>query len=344
MQVQKQIDELLALRASEWFELLPTASAQQLRAFDAWLCESRLHVQEFLEIAEVEFCLQRLDPERRRDVDALLERIEPGIELLTRRASAGPFPPSSKHRQWSAIRLGAVCASIALAALFVFREVGAAKQFSTAVGEQKIVELADSSVVTLNADSQIAVDLKTSERQIELLRGEAIFKVTHDARRPFRVHTRAGVIQAVGTQFDVHERVNGDTRVSVLEGQVRLMARAGSKGAEPAQLMLGAGGQADIELDGTIRRHENAVVENSVAWRQRRLVFEDASMEEMVAEFNRYNPTVRLRLEGIEGDVRRYDGVFDSTSPEALAQLLSREPDLKIERKEGEILIRKRAP
>ena len=52
-----------------------------------------------------------------------------------------------------------------------------------------------------------------------MLRGEALFRVHHDAGRPFRVYTDDAIVQAVGTQFDVYRRDDG-TVVSVLEGRV----------------------------------------------------------------------------------------------------------------------------
>jgi ferric-dicitrate binding protein FerR (iron transport regulator) len=67
MHVQRHIDELLALRASEWLEQLETATDAEQAAFAEWLCESRLHVQAFLEIAEIEFRLREIDPERRQN-------------------------------------------------------------------------------------------------------------------------------------------------------------------------------------------------------------------------------------------------------------------------------------
>lgn len=349
MYVQRQIEELLALRASEWFELLPTASEADLRGFDAWLSESRLHVQEFLEIAEVDLCLQNIDPERRENIELLLQRIAPRVAILPKRTSAGPFLTSDvTHRRWKfAGAAAAAFASLAVIAALLFREPGAAQQYATAVGEQRIVELPDTSVVTMNADTEIEVRLRDSEREIELRHGEAVFEVAHDASRPFSVHTRAGVAQAVGTHFNVQDRVNGDTRVSVLEGRVRLTAQQSSDSdsqGRPAELMLVSGEEADIRLDGTIQRHEHAIVANTVAWRQRRLVFDNAPLEEMISEFNRYNRSLRLRLDGVSGDVHRYDGIFDATDPESFVELLSREPDLKIERREGEIVVRPSIP
>jgi transmembrane sensor len=236
-----------------------------------------------------------------------------------------------------------VAASVAAVAVFVVQS--RASQFSTAVGEQRTVELADTSVVTLNALSEIEVHLADTERDIQLRTGEALFTVAHDASRPFKVHTRAGTVQAVGTQFNVYDKPNGDTRVSVLEGRVRLTPR-GKDGKEDAgsSELLEAGQEADIRLDGKIQRNDGAVVANTVAWRQRRLVFDNATLEDMVVEFNRYNPALRLELDGVPADTYKYNGVFDAADPQSFVDLLSREDDLTVERRGSSVVVRPKVP
>jgi transmembrane sensor len=418
MQVQRQIDELLALRASEWLELLPTATEAERKAFAAWLSESRLHVQAFLEIAEIEFALGNVDRERQLELDQVLKGLNANVVPLGRppphateetngaaraqpseglgasadermpdtadsSVSSAPVPelggsrsavpassdelitaPRSREQIESTARsqdrggerwfnahrrklAGAFAAAASVSAIALFLLQSHAPRFSTAVGEQKTIELTDTSVVTLNALSQIEVDLEATERDVKLRHGEAIFTVAHDPQRPFRVHTRAGTVQAVGTQFNVYDRPSGETRVSVLEGRVQLTAREtvtrnGQTDPAPAIEILAAGEEADIRLDGTIQRHVGAVVANTVAWRQRRLVFEKAALEDMVNEFNRYNPSIRLQLDGVPPGVYRFDGVFDAADPQSFVDLLSREPDLVIERRGDEVIVRSR--
>ena len=336
MQVQKQIDELLALRASQWLEVLPTASKEQLQAFEAWLSESRLHVQEFLEIAEVEFCLRGLDPQRSQDVESLLQRVAPNVTNFPPRRTLGESALTRPKPGWRIAGFAAAaCLLVALVALLV-ADWGYSKQYSTSVGEQRVIELPDTSLITLNVSSKVEVRLEDTQREVELRSGEAIFKVAHDERRPFRVHTRAGTVQAVGTQFNVYDRYNGDTRVSVLEGRVRVTSSSG------AELLLGVGEEADIRLDGSISHREDAIVANTVAWRQHRLIFEGATIEEMATEFNRYNRSVRLRPEGLAGDVHRFDGAFEANDPRSLATMRARETDLIVENRGTEIVIRPR--
>lgn len=338
--MQRQLDELLAIRASEWLELLPTASLEELRAFAAWLGQSKRHVQEFLEIAEVEFCLGGLDAARKHDIEALIARLVPNVVPFSRKRPATVPGASAPFRAWCSWKVAALAAcsgAVAIAATTVaLRPSSPTDLYATGVGEHRVVELADSTIVRLNADSQMTVHVDNSERRVELKRGEALFKVTHDPARPFQVRTHIGTIQVVGTRFNVRNRLNGDTRVSVLEGQVRVTSSA-------AELLLRANQEADIHADGKIEARVGADVSNAVAWVDHRLVFEGATISEMVAEFNRHNRSLRLRLEGLDNDTRSFDAVFGDNEPESLAQLLSRERDLTVGRQGKEIIIRRKA-
>ena len=102
MHVQRQIDELLAYRASEWLDLLPAATEEQRAAFATWLGESKLHVQAFVEVAEVEYGLRHIDKERRVDVEALISQVASNVVPLGRPPPRLLAPRSSlpKRRTW----------------------------------------------------------------------------------------------------------------------------------------------------------------------------------------------------------------------------------------------------
>ena len=166
------------------------------------------------------------------------------------------------------------------------------------------------------------------------------------SNRPFTVKTQTALVQAVGTQFNVYEQPTG-TLVSVLEGQVKVAPRtldraAGTNSGPRAKESLSAGEEAQVRPDGTIERNAKADVMKTVAWRERHLIFDDTPLEDMVYEFNRYNQTTRLVLVDIPPGRYHYNGIFDVADPASLGELLSREPDLVVERREGEIVIRRR--
>lgn len=344
MQLERQIEDLQALQASQWFERLKQGRPEDMSAFREWCAQSPVHIREFLEIGWADHELDELDTDRQVDLDSLLREIHPGVESLrpsTLPASHnGPRHPRVRSR-WRWAVAAAATAACALGLGWYGRAWLSDHQYSTGVGELRTVELVDTSVVTLNTNSDIVVDFGIGGRDVKLRHGEAVFKVARDPTRPFRVHTRVGVVQAVGTQFNVYDRAEG-IDVAVLEGRVRLIPRTADASGAAIPQELTAGQEARIGLDGAIQRTQRAEVARVIAWSKRRLKFDNAPLEEIAREFNRYHENVRLRLEGISPGSITYTGIFDADDPGALARFLERESDLLVERSEREIVIRPR--
>src|SRR5262245_63689126 len=79
--------------------------------------------------------------------------------------------------------------------------------------------------------------LRRNVRDIEMLRGEAYFRVAHDQARPFIVHTASLHVRAVGTSFDV--RTSSDrVVVAVEEGMVVVEHRQEPASAVDSMLAL----------------------------------------------------------------------------------------------------------
>lgn len=94
--------------------------------------------------------------------------------------------------------------------------------YKTKVGEQKQINLADGSQITLNTDTAINVDYNDSKRQIELIKGEIQIDVRHDIHhRPFLVQNRDGITQDVGTRFNIRQN-DHSTVLAVTEGEVQV--------------------------------------------------------------------------------------------------------------------------
>jgi len=74
------------------------------------------------------------------------------------------------------------------------------------IGKNVIIQLSDSSVVTLNAGSEIRYPehFSKKERKIYLVAGEAFFDVKPDKKRPFIVESGDLVTRVLGTKFNVN--------------------------------------------------------------------------------------------------------------------------------------------
>ena len=61
----------------------------------------------------------------------------------------------------------------------------------------------------------------------------------------------------------------------------------------------------------------------ATAWRQQRLIFENATVATVVAEFNRYNK-MQITVADPKLSEERINGVFDADKPEDLIDFFSR--------------------
>lgn len=341
MQVQRQIDRLLAQRAAEWVETLKDGDEQDREAFVHWLRQSKLHVEQYLEMLAIDQELRALDAAQGEDVEALLRRVAPNVVRLNRDEDESTGNSRPRRVAWKAS--AALAAGLALCIGVAFFLKQRAPDISTAVGEQRTLTLADGSVVTLNTLSEVNIDFSRKLRRIELKHGEAMFKVASDPSRPFVVVTPSASVRALGTQFNVYQRHDGAT-VSVVEGRVQVAARPDSSrsSTDRAVRNLGAGEEAEVRSSGEINQRTSPDIDKAIAWRERRLFFEETPLDEIAQEFNRYGKSLQITLEGIEPGSRRYGGIFDADDPNSLAELLSREPDLLVERRDDRIVIRAR--
>jgi transmembrane sensor len=338
-------DQRIAEEAAQWLIDLEDGEADTA-AFAAWLQASPRHVEEFLLISAVWRAADRIDEAHAIEIDQLVAQARDNVKRLDDETIGRQRTLNVPRRMQTALR-SRLTAAVALLAIMGAVWLGLhddALSYRTAVGEQRIVKLPDGSIVTLNTRSQIKVRMEKTERSIELIQGEALFDVAHDAERPFRVLAGPTVVQAIGTQFNVYRTASGTT-VSVVEGIVEVTsrtehpARAGGAVATLAPERLTAGQQAQVSAHGEVVHHAAAELDRVVAWRERRLIFRSEPLAAIAAEFNRYNDT-QLRIEGATTSARRVTGVFDADKPGALVAFLEGDPQLTVETRGHEVVIR----
>jgi transmembrane sensor len=328
-------------------------------AFVAWLKESPRNVRDFLLMLSVERALEDLDAERLHDIDALLASVDRRVTPIFRRPMpAEIMSPRHWRRPWVAVVASALL--VLIGGWFIWRP-GASdwRVFATATGEQRAFELEDGSVINLNTHSRVAIRFGHGERGVRLLEGEALFNVHHDSARPFRVYTQDAVVQAVGTQFNVYKRAR-DTVVSVIAGRVSVAAEPAMQADFPVLSRLrpaappnattlrtasvqsvGPSEEAQISSAGSVSVRSLPDVTEAVAWRDRRLIFRQQTLEHIVEEFNRYSRR-QIQLKGADVENRVYTGVFDVDDTESLEQALAHDADLIVDQSDAGIVIRHR--
>ncbi|UKJ07681.1 FecR family protein [Solitalea lacus] len=87
------------------------------------------------------------------------------------------------------------------------------------------IKLSDGTEVWLNSDSELKFPLEFGdENRIVYLKGEAYFKVTKNAEKPFIVKVNDVDVQVLGTSFNVNSYFKEALKVALVEGSVKLNA------------------------------------------------------------------------------------------------------------------------
>jgi transmembrane sensor len=376
MDQRAKLNNQIYEEASEWFVECRAGDLDDKtrKAFDTWLRKSPEHMSAYLELSAIWNEGRLLDPQGKFDQNTLIaEAVADHDNVIdwsgTRNdfdvpaAALAPAPAQREHRRFSRWRFAAIAASLALAAtaaLFYVQTLQA-PTYATAIGEQRSLALMDGSTVELNSRSKLVVRYTAQGRNVELLQGQALFRVAKDASRPFIVKTGATLVRAVGTEFDVYQKRDG-TVVTVVEGRVAIVTDhalpwpdAATSATDESRrsnlefptvpkgqignILVAAGEQLTV-TPKLIQIAEHPNIATATAWTQRQLVFESASLADVADEFNRYNDR-QLIVADPKLETFHVSGVFSSTDPASLIRFLRARPELKILETESQIRIEK---
>jgi transmembrane sensor len=346
------VDERLSIseQAAAWRVTLGMHDSRRRPEFWQWLMRSPDHVREALLMGLLNRELQDLDPEGRIGVDDRPSLADGSPTPSEVRPESRSNPKAPRFPRWAVgVVALAACLVLALATVLGIRSAQKERRgfetYTTGIGEQRTLTLVDGSTVVLDAQSRLEVRFSSAERYFRL-EGQALFNVAHDPSRPFRVRTQATTIEAMGTEFNV--RTDRLTEVAVLDGVVRVYSQKSATSPEGSgtgsvdnRAQLGAGDGVSVDEQGDITERTHVDPASVTAWRQHRLVFNRVPLEDIVREFNRYDPKQRLRVEGHAASLR-FGGVFDASDPGPLLLILARNPTLNVERDGEKVTIRDR--
>lgn len=334
-------ERLLAERAAEWVYVLRTAGETERAEFADWLAESPRHVEEFLAMTALDREIAQLPIKENPRLQAKLKRNTGSVIAL--RASAASKPAHVARVRVTRSAAGWAAVVIMTIALVIGYRISKGQEYATAIGEQRTIVLADGSQMSMTAHTQARVRFSDRRRDIELLTGEALFKVAKDGSRPFVVHAADAEIRAIGTQFNVLLRPSGTT-ISVLEGAVSVEGQHGGESTsirEPSAT-LHAGDEVRVSHGGAMAKRSQSIERAATTWRQRRLVFRADTLSDIAAEFNRYNRAPRLVVEPNAAEEPRYTGVFDADDPASLLAFLREDSQILLEEHGDDLVIRAR--
>jgi len=301
--------EILATAADYYLKLQENSiSGAELKAWQAWFMRSEQHQKAFRRLETLFGALEHLSiddftdkpagvVEKQKDTFNKISGFAGGsvISLVTADVQEKSAPPRTTSRF-----IGGIAASVAVVLVAGFMMMGSvntrseyiAPIYQTAAAEQRIVKLSDGSIVELAADSQVTVEYEVSERRLVLDRGQAIFTVSKNPRRPFVVQAGNGTVTAIGTVFNVSRR-SGDVQVRVLEGTVAVRPvhvplTNTLDTAVPAVALVTAGKQTIYSNEGTLQSVEEVDVQADLDWRVGILTMVNRPLSSVIQELNQY--------------------------------------------------------
>lgn len=308
-QIKPSLDQnLLTEQAAAWFLCMQQGdcSDADLKAFEAWLAEDEAHRNEYQQYVRLWQSLDQLD-----------------------------HKPSRSSRKKSRLTIAwailLMMVSGSLHWLTQYEEL-----ITTSIGEQHQIVLQNGTIIDVNTDTVLRMELLGLTRKIIIEQGEASFKVKNEPFRSFVVHSGNGILRDIGTEFNVVRR--GDrTTVAVLEGTVEVKLN------NPASAMKMLHGGQQLTYSSHDLSDISAVdAESTVAWRKSRLIFRDTPLDEVIHQINRYHLR-QVRLGESQLNALKVSGEFNAADRAGLIQALKVLFSLQsIEWDEGTVLLSER--
>ena len=338
--MNRQINE----EAAHWFVEFRTRDIDAVgrRNFDTWVRTSPEHLRAFIEIAALWGHSGKLGRHSPFSLEELIAsaRKETNVVPLSRTSASEDALKGRQRGFWLA---AAAAALLVIGSIVAGSLLSQRRTYSAEVGERRSLRLADGSRVTLNSRSRVRIALDDSTRTVDLLEGEALFRVEHEVSRPFIVRAKGTFIRAIGTEFDVDEQDRGAV-IAVVDGRVavsRADSRTGSdrNEAQPDDrkgVLVSAGERIDMS-EGSNAKPTPINASSATAWTQGKVILQSATLEEVVERFNRYSQR-RLVAEDRGAVPFRLSGVF-STDTDFLIRYLRERGDIEVQESATQIRI-----
>ena len=197
---------------------------------------------------------------------------------------------------------------------------------TTAAGQRRTIDLPDGSRVTLGVASSLRArsGYGNGAREVELT-GEAMFVVTHDELRPFRVYVGSSVVEDLGTEFAIRAYAGESAlRVAVAAGSVSV--RRGNTSA--SRVVLSPRDVATVRDTGTIGVTHDADVAKFTAFASGRLIFVDTPLSEVASDLSRWYG-VEVRITDTSLLSRHLTSTFEAESLDEVLRIIGLALDVK---------------
>lgn len=279
---RRHMDDPIAEQAIEWMVLLRSGEATQsdYDAYRRWRYENPLH----------ERACQR--------IELTLGKFQPLLAALPHEPIRQALLAPSGRRKVLQYGLGMV-AIVSLSSLLLNQHYPLSPLMAdvkTTTAQRQQVPLSDGSMLTLNARTAVDINVQPeyAVRQVGLLSGGILAKITADTQRPFIIDTQMGNITALQSTVNVRHE-SGGIHVGVLDNIAKITNHAG----QSLNLHAGQG----VWFDHSTLYQVAVTPESETDWLHGRLEVRDRSLASVISALRNYTPGI-IRLDPAIADLR----------------------------------------
>jgi len=160
--------------------------------------------------------------------------------------------------------------------------------------------LADSTLVYLNAGSEIRYSPETEQKKREVfLSGEAWFDVTKNNKKPFVVHTSGYDVNVTGTRFNVKSySTENEITTTLEEGEVQITSSGNFRLAQT--VVLKPGEQVSLNKNSNTLSRKRVDTQLFTSWKDNKLMFLNMNFGELIVLLERkYGVDIEVNDNGI---------------------------------------------
>ncbi len=232
-------------------------------------------------------------------------------------AKRGALPEEPKRRIPAWATLAAAALVIGVISLGGYWWTSRPDDYRTAIGERRVVTLADGSRLSLDANSEVTVRYRAHARALHLLKGQARFDVAHDKSRPFSVVAGNQKVIATGTAFNI-DMAGSKILVTLIEGHV-VVQDENSTLLHPLELRAG---QQMTARPASTPQITQVNLQRITAWTVGHVMFDDEPLSSVVERINRYGGT-QIVIADPQVGAMKISGVFNTGDVSGFVEIVT---------------------
>jgi ferric-dicitrate binding protein FerR (iron transport regulator) len=211
---------------------------------------------------------------------------------------------------------------------------GAWNTLTVPAGKSYAFQMTDGSKIWINAVSELRFPLLFTQQERKLqLKGEAYFKVAHQATQPFIVQVNGLTVKALGTEFNIKSYNGESTFISLVNGSVSV------ENAKGERIILSPGEAVTVASSNSPLQKETFDETMVLGWMQGLYYYHNEKLQQIAVVAERWFD-IQVKLKDPALASLRFSGAMDRNKPvNSFFSMLASTGDIRYDNNNGKIVI-----